>query len=324
MRPITFGYFTQPRGEASQATEPSPSHRLMLRDGQESERLGYDAVWVPDHFYMARPTKLETFPEAWTLLTAIGVTTERVRLGNMVIAAGFRHPAMLAKMAGALQELVGGRLILGLGAGNQAHEHNAFDLGFERRIGRFKEYLPILTRLMAGETVSVEGRHYTLREASLRTPVPRVPIWIAAGGEQMLDLTARYADGWNAAGGAGFDPAAFKAKYDGFAAAARAAGREATDYEISHLSFLGVAADAASARETLESMAAEGRTEPETLLRSRAIGTPDQIADRMRQMVELGVDHFVCIVNLEPRPDRYWERVELLAREVLPRVRAAR
>jgi alkanesulfonate monooxygenase SsuD/methylene tetrahydromethanopterin reductase-like flavin-dependent oxidoreductase (luciferase family) len=324
MRQVTFGYFAQPRGEGDPAAEPHPSHRLMLRDAQAAERLGYDAVWVPDHFYMARPTRLETFPEAWTLLTAIGVTTERVRLGNMVIAAGFRHPAMLAKMAGALQELVGGRLILGLGAGNQTHEHNAFDLGFERRIGRFKEYLPILTRLMAGETVSVEGRHYTLREASLRTAVPEVPIWIAAGGEQMFDLTARYAQGWNAAGGAGFDAEAFKTKYDAFGAAARAVGRDVRDYEVSHLSFLGVAADDAEARTMLEAMAAENRADPQTFARSRAIGTPDQIAAKMTRMVELGVDHFVCIVNLEPNPEAYWQRVELLAREVLPRVRAAR
>src|SRR5207249_3499780 len=118
------------------------------------------AVWVPDHFYMERPTKIETFPDCWTLLTAIGVSTERVKLGTMVLAAGFRHPALLAKAAGALQELSDGRLILGIGAGNQVNEHNAFDLGFDRRIGRFKEYLPLMARLMDGETVDHEGRHY--------------------------------------------------------------------------------------------------------------------------------------------------------------------
>jgi alkanesulfonate monooxygenase SsuD/methylene tetrahydromethanopterin reductase-like flavin-dependent oxidoreductase (luciferase family) len=323
MRALTFGLFTQPRGQGDPAIEPHPSHRVMLRDAQEGERLGFDAVWVPDHFYMTRPTKIETFPEAWTLLTAIGVTTERVRIGNMVIAAGFRHPALLAKMAGALQELVGGRLILGLGAGNQVHEHTAFDLGFERRIGRFKEYLPILTRLMNGETVSVEGRHYTLREATLRTQVPEVPIWIASGGEQMFDLTARYAQGWNVAGGTGFDAAAFRTRYEAFGAAARAVGKTVDDYEVSHLSFLGIAPDAASARETLEYMAAENKVEPEAFARTRAIGTPDQIAEKMIAMRALGVEHFVCIVNLEPHPESYWERVELFAREVLPRVRAA-
>jgi alkanesulfonate monooxygenase SsuD/methylene tetrahydromethanopterin reductase-like flavin-dependent oxidoreductase (luciferase family) len=322
-RPLEFGYFTQPRGQGDPARDPHPSHKLMLRDAQEAERLGFDAVWVPDHFYMERPTKLETFPECWTLLSAIGATTQRVRLGTMVIAAGFRHPAVLAHMAGALQELTDGRLILGMGAGNQAHEHNAFDLGFDRRIGRFKEYISVMTRLLDGETVSQEGRHYTLREASLRTPLPKVPIWIASGGEQTLDLTARYAQGWNAAGGAGFDVPAFKAKYDQFAAAAKAIGRDVTDYEVSHLSFMGIGADAAEAREIAETVAAEQKTTPEALLKRQAIGTPDEVARRMREIAAVGADHFVCIVNLYPHPERFWDRVELLAREVLPRVRAS-
>ncbi len=83
-------------------------------------------------------------------------------------------------MAGAAQELAGGRLILGLGAGNQIREHTAFGLDFEHCIGGFKEYVPIVTRLLAGEAVTFDGHYYTLREASLRTVVPPVPVWLAA------------------------------------------------------------------------------------------------------------------------------------------------
>ena len=316
-----FGYFTQPRG-SDQPGAPSPSHKVMLADAQAAERLGFADVWVPDHFYMQRPSKMEVFPECWTLLTAIGATTERLRLGTMVMAAGFRHPALLAKMAGALQELSDGRLILGLGAGNQVHEHNAFDLGFERRIGRFKEYLQIITALWRGETVTFEGRHYTLREATLRTPVPTVPLMIAAGGEQMFDLTARYAAAWNVAGGTGFDVEAFKPRYQAMMAALERAGRDRSTLEVSHLSFLGVAADQAEAKETRELMAAERNVDPSVVDRQLGVGTPDQIAAKMRAMVEQGVDHFVCLTNLYPHPERYWQRVELLAKEVLPRVRA--
>src|SRR4051812_30352566 len=161
----------------------------MLEDGVHVERLGFDAVWLPDHFYFQQPAGLATFPEVWTLLTAIAVKTERITLGTNVIAATFRHPAMLAKMAAAVQDLSGGRLILGIGAGNQVHEHAAFGLDFEHPIGRFKEYLPILRRLLDGETVTHTGRYFTLREASLRTFVPPVPICVAAGGPQMFDLT---------------------------------------------------------------------------------------------------------------------------------------
>jgi alkanesulfonate monooxygenase SsuD/methylene tetrahydromethanopterin reductase-like flavin-dependent oxidoreductase (luciferase family) len=321
MAKVELGYFTQPRGQGDPATQPHPSHTLMLRDTQAAEKLGFDAVWVPDHFYMERPTKIETFPDCWTLLTAIGVTTERVKVGTMVIAAGFRHPALLAKSAAALQELTAGRLILGLGAGNQAHEHNAFGLGFERRIGRFKEYLAVMANLWQGEMVTREGRHYTLRGASLRTAVPEVPVMIAAGGEQMFELTARYAQSWNVAGGTGFDVEAFKARKRAMFEACRKVGRDPSTLGISHLSFLGVAADAAEAREILEATAAELKADPAVVERQRGIGTPDQIAAKMRAMVELGVDHFVCVTNLTPHPERYWERIELLAREVLPRVR---
>ena len=103
----------------------------MLRDAQYAEKLGFDAVWVPDHFYFERPAGIETFPDAWTLLTAIAMKTERVKLGTNVVAATFRHPSLMAKMAGALQDLSGGRLLLNMGAGNQIKEHAAFGFDFE-------------------------------------------------------------------------------------------------------------------------------------------------------------------------------------------------
>jgi alkanesulfonate monooxygenase SsuD/methylene tetrahydromethanopterin reductase-like flavin-dependent oxidoreductase (luciferase family) len=321
-RSIEFGYHTVPRSEGNPATDPHPSHTVMLRDCQQAEALGFDAIWVPDHFYFERPFGLETYPEAFTLLTAAAVTTERVKLGTNVVAAGFRHPALLAKMAGAIQELSGGRLILGMGAGNQVHEHTAFDLGFERRIGRFKEYMAILSALLNGETVTMEGRHYTLREATLRTVVPHVPIWIASGGEQMHALTAKYASGWNVAGGVGWDRDAFKARYEGFAAACRAAGKDPADMDIGLISFVCPVPDAAAAREALDALAAESKTTPEAIEKRVNVGTPDQVAAKMRGMAELGVNHFLCAVSPTPATGRYWDRVELLAKEVFPRVRA--
>ena len=225
MRPLAIGVQLIARSDGDPATTPFPSHRVMAEDGVRVERLGFDAVWLPDHFYFERPQGIETFPEVWTLLTAIAVKTERITLGTNVLAATFRHPAVVAKIAGAVQELCGGRFILGIGAGNQAHEHAAFGLDFAHRVGRFKEYLPIMTGLLNGETVTFEGRYFTLHEASLRTVVPPSPVWVAAGGPQMFALTARHASGWNMAGG-GTDPTLVKAKYDAFAAACRAAGRE--------------------------------------------------------------------------------------------------
>jgi alkanesulfonate monooxygenase SsuD/methylene tetrahydromethanopterin reductase-like flavin-dependent oxidoreductase (luciferase family) len=292
----------------------------MLEDGVRVERLGFDAVWLPDHFYFERDRQVETYPEVWTLLTALALKTEHVRLGTNVLAAGFRHPALLAKMAGAAQELAGGRLILGLGAGNQIREHTAFGLDFEHRIGRFKEYVPIVTRLLAGETVTFDGRYYTLREASLRTVVPPVPVWLAAGGPQMVELTVRYASGWNLAGG-GTDRALIQQRYDAFAAACRAAGRRVTDFDVCKMTFMAVAPDSAAARRMLDELATRSKSSPEALAARTVVGTPDVIVEQVRALTEIGVNHHVFNVAESAQWPKYWEAIELLSREVVPRLR---
>lgn len=293
----------------------------MVEDGLRVERFGFESVWLPDHFYFLEASGLETYPEVWTLLTAIAVKTEHVRLGTNVLAATFRHPALMAKMAGAVQELSGGRFVLGLGAGNQAYEHAAFGLDFEHRIGRMKEYLPILSALLNGESVTFEGRYYQLREASLRTVVPHVPVWVASGGRQMFELTARYASGWNMAGG-GANPGTIREKYGGFAAACRAVGRDITDFDVCKMSFVGVAPDGAGTKAMLDELATRRNTTPASLTERMMVGTPDHIADRLCTLTDIGINHHIFAVAESEQWPNYWDAVELLAREVVPRVRA--
>jgi alkanesulfonate monooxygenase SsuD/methylene tetrahydromethanopterin reductase-like flavin-dependent oxidoreductase (luciferase family) len=321
MPSLGFGVHLISRGAGDPASTPFPSHNVMLEDGVRVEQLGYDAVWLPDHYYFERPSGIETFPEALTLLTAIAVKTERVKLGTNVLAATFRHPALMAKMAGAIQELSGGRFLLGLGAGNQAHEHAAFGLDFEHRIGRIKEYLPIMMRLLNGETVTFEGRYFTLREASLRTIVPPVPLWLASGGPQMFELTIRYASGWNMAGG-GVSLAALKAKYDGFAAACQAAGRNVKDFDVGKMTFMAVAPDAAGAKAMTDELATKSNLTPEALSARMLVATPDKIAAHLRALTEIGVNHHIFSVSPSDQWPNYWDAIDLLAREVIPRVRA--
>lgn len=320
MPALGFGVHLISRGAGDPATTPFPSHRVMVADGVRVEQLGFDAVWLPDHYYVERAWGVEPFPEVWTLLTAIAVKTERIVLGTNVLAATFRHPALTAKMAGAVQELAGGRLVLGIGAGNQAHEHAAFGLDFAHRIGRFKEYLPIMVDLLNGRTVTVDGRYFSLHEASLRTVIPPVPVWVAAGGPQMFALAARYASGWNMAGG-GTDPAAIKEKYDQFAAACRAAGRNVNEIDVGKMTFAAVAADAAGARAMVDELATKGRVTPAALAARTVVGTPDEIAAHLRILTDIGITHHIfAIAESEQWPD-YWEAVELVRREVVPRVR---
>jgi alkanesulfonate monooxygenase SsuD/methylene tetrahydromethanopterin reductase-like flavin-dependent oxidoreductase (luciferase family) len=320
MKPVTFGFHTPSRAPADPTTEPNPSHKQMLADAVKAEQLGFDAIWIPDHYYFQRAWGLETFPEAWTLMTAIAMKTERVKVGTNVIAAGFRHPALLAKMAGALQELSDGRLILGIGAGNQIHEHTAFDVGFERRVGRFKEYLAIMTALMNGETLTMEGRHYTLREAALRTFVPKMDIWVAAGGDQMLDLVAKYATGWNPAGVSG-NIAAFTEKYATLGQKCKAAGRDVADLDVGMMFFMVVEGSEAEAKKTAEALAEESNTSVEALMQRTVVGTPDVIAARVKPFVDAGLNHVIFSPSVTPNPGRVHEQLEMLAKEVFPLLR---
>ncbi|MGE3913883.1 MAG: LLM class flavin-dependent oxidoreductase, partial [Chloroflexota bacterium] len=238
-----------------------------------------------------------------------------------VLAATFRPPSLLAKMAGALQELSDGRVIVGIGAGNQIKEHTAFGLDFEHRIGRFKEYLPIMTGLLKGETVTFEGRYFTVKEASLRTVVPETPVWIASGGPQMFDLTVKYASGWNMAGG-GTDPALVKEKYDAFSAACAKAGRSAKEFDVCKMSFVGVAPDAASAKAMAEELSTTNNLAPDALAARMIVDTPDGLAAKLRAFTEIGVNHHIFSVAESSQFPNYWDAFELITKEVMPRVRA--
>lgn len=296
---------------------------MMLDYAQRAERAGFDSVWVPDHFFFeTRPGVLDPYPEAWTLMTAIGVTTERIQIASMVLAAGFRHPAMLAKMAGALQELTGGRLLLGVGAGNQLAEHTAFGLGFDHRVRRFSEYLQILKPLLANERVTLHGKHYDLTDASLLMPHPRVPLMIAALGERMVGLAARYADAWNGGGSATPDGEPFRSRLKTLQAACTAIGRDPAEIEISYTINVIVLPTEAATREVVDKLATTPPFHSAEEVRARlAIGTPDEVHARLAQIPGWGVSHLIC--SLGAQPFTLWSDagMDLFVSDVLPRLR---
>jgi probable F420-dependent oxidoreductase len=172
-----------------------------------AEEGGLDSLWVYDHLIFRLPDQPEDgIHEAWTLLTAVAAVTERVELGTIVLGTGFRPPALLAKMAATLDEVSGGRLILGLGTGWHEPEYAAFGYPFDHRVGRFEEALAIIGPMLCGERVTFHGRWHDVENAVLIPPPPRparlpgrMPILIAAKGERALRLVARHADAWNAA-----------------------------------------------------------------------------------------------------------------------------
>jgi alkanesulfonate monooxygenase SsuD/methylene tetrahydromethanopterin reductase-like flavin-dependent oxidoreductase (luciferase family) len=168
---------------------------------QHAEAAGLDSVWVFDHFYHRPPAgPVEGQHEGWTTMVAAAAMTERVEVGSLVLCSSFRHPGLLAKMAQTLDEVSGGRLILGLGAGWHDPEYDAFGFPKDHRVDRFEDALRIVLPLLAGERVTVEGRHTSVHDAAL-VPAPsrHIPILVAASGPRMLRLTASYADAWNTA-----------------------------------------------------------------------------------------------------------------------------
>ncbi|TAK24283.1 MAG: LLM class flavin-dependent oxidoreductase [Chloroflexota bacterium] len=319
MTKIGFGI---PRKVGQPPNWTQNTHRDMLRLGQRAEQLGFDSIWVPDHFHFERPPgTLTPYPEAWTLMTALAVTTERVQVASMVLAAGFRHPALMAHMAGALQELCGGRLLLGLGAGNQAAEHAQFGFEFVRRVGALDEYLQILSVLLDGRAISLHGRHYKADEANLLYQYPRVPLLIAAGGDRMMGLTAIYADAVNLAG-AGTDEGGFRAKLEQLHAACRGQGRNPAEIEVTYSATVVVVPDAAQARQAIDVIAAKPpKITPDEVRYRYVVGTPDQVVAGLRRPLEWGARHLVLGLGAEPFTLWSEDSLELFAREVMPRLR---
>jgi probable F420-dependent oxidoreductase len=186
---------------ASDASGARPSWPAIRSFAQSAEAHGLDSVWMYDHFFH-KPSDgpIDGQLEAWTVVSAVAAATERVQIGTLVLCSSFRSPALVAKMAATADEVSGGRLILGLGAGWHDAEYDAFGFPKDRRVDRFEEALRIVVPLVHGESVTFDGRYHQARDAVLEpAPVRRIPVLVAAVRPRMLRLTARYADAWNTA-----------------------------------------------------------------------------------------------------------------------------
>ena len=175
----------------------------LLAFAQRAEALGFDSLWVPDHLLLRWQEQTHGIWECWSLLAALAAVTSRVELGPLVACTAFRSPALLAKMADTVDEISGGRLIVGLGAGWNGPEDLAFDAPSDHRVDRFEEALQIIVPLLRTGHVDFEGKYYQARDCELQPRGPRPsgpPIMIGAKGPRMLRLAATYADLWNAEG----------------------------------------------------------------------------------------------------------------------------
>jgi alkanesulfonate monooxygenase SsuD/methylene tetrahydromethanopterin reductase-like flavin-dependent oxidoreductase (luciferase family) len=247
----------------------TPRWPAIAEMARRAEAVGFDSIWLEDHLlfrHEGRPA--QGVWDGWTLLAAIAAVTSRVALGHLVSCMSFRSPALLAKMADTVDEVSGGRLILGLGAGWHEPEYLAFGFPFDHRVARFEEGLAIVHGLLREGRIDFAGRYHQARDCELRPRGPRrqgPPILIGSIGDRMLALAARHADLWNAYFShtknrpEGVPP--LRAKVD---AACRAAGRDP---------------------------ASLGRTVAVLVDMAPLTGCPDELADGLRAYAREGVSH---------------------------------
>lgn len=252
-----------------------------------AEAAGLDSIWVFDHLLFRFEGETTGLYECWTILAAIAEATHRVELGTLVMCTGYRNAALLAKMAATLDQVSGGRLILGIGAGWHDPEYEAFGYPTDYKVSRFEESLAVIAGLIREGRADLDGRFVKAKDAVLRPPArPDLPILIAGKRPRMLELTARHADAWNLAWFGLPDERLARVRAE-LTEACERVGRDPATLAITvGITVRYPAATAAGAA------AADAPTSP------ALTGTPDEVAAGLVAHAEAGADHVIAV--LEP------------------------
>jgi F420-dependent oxidoreductase-like protein len=302
--------FTEPQQGADYAT--------LRRVALATEELGFDAFFRSDHYLkMGSVSGLPGPTDAWATLAGLAVETSRIRLGTLMTAATFRLPGPLAIAVAQVDQMSGGRVELGIGAGWYEGEHSAYGIPFPplgERFDRLEEQLEIITGLWetpAGSTFSFAGKHYQLTDSpALPKPSqqPRPPVLVGGGGPRRTPaLAARFADEFNAAFTSAQESAAL---FDRVREACSAAGRTASSmtYSVAHVVCCGK--DDASFRRRAEAI---GR-DPQELREIGLTGTPAEVVDKIGAFASAGATTvYLQVLDLSDL-----EHLELIAAEVAP------
>lgn len=259
----------------------TPSFEDLVVMCETARDVGFEVIWFADHFTMGDGDDMTGSWEAWTMMAALTARVPGVQVGPMVSCTGFRNPGVIAKMAEAIDEIGGGRFIVGLGAGWNETEYKQFGFPFDYRASRFEDAIRIVHPLLRDGRADHDGRFFRADGAvnAPRGPRPTgAPLLIGSNGKRVLKTVARYADAWNS------DWQSDPEKTAGLIAAVDAACEEA-GRDPSTMVKTGMA------RFAMEDGAA-GEMDAVS-------GDADAMAQRLVEMRGLGLRHFVC--GLEPR-----------------------
>ena len=315
-RPITFGAFV-PQGWKTELVSIEGAEAKWAKAvevAEAAEALGYDSLWVYDHFHNVPVPAHETVFECWTTLAALSQRTSRVRLGQMVGCASYRNPGLLAKIASNIDVISGGRLDWGIGAGWYEHEYRAYGYDFpaaKDRIAMLRETVEIVRSMWTEPDTTYAGKHFTLNGAQcdpkpLQDPHP--PILIGGGGEQLtLRVVARLADRANFGG----NPDEFAHKCEVLERHCDAVGRDYDEIEKTWSPEIHV-------RETEAEVRAIGGStfgEPfDSWQAGNLVGTPQQVVDKIGAYREMGVSSIIAWNRDYPSTDT----LTLVGEQVIP------
>ncbi len=320
MRNVIFGVF-MPQGwkmELSGIDGAAAQWNKAVEIAVRAEELGFDSIWVYDHFHnVPRPAHESVF-ECWTTMAAISQCTSRIRLGQMVGCNGYRQPSVLAKITSTIDVISGGRLDWGIGAGWYENEYTGYGFDFPKpkdRIGMLNECVEIVRSMWTQPETTYDGKYYQLSRANcdpkpLQSPHP--PIWIGGGGEQLtLRVVAKYADYSNFGG----QPDEWARKREILKGHCAVVGRDQDTIGKTW-------SPEAFIRSTEAEIIAAGSRNlwGESFDSWRAgnlVGTPEQVCEKIQQYIDLGCTGFIPWCS--DYPDT--ETLELLGSQVVPNFR---
>ncbi len=281
------------RMDLADIPDPVEAYEAMTRVAQEAEVLGFDSIWLFDHFHTIPVPSQEVTFECWVSTAALARDTKTIRIGQMVTCNGYRNPALLAKMASTVDVLSHGRLDFGIGAGWYEHEYKAY--GYEypdapERLRYLRDAVQVILAMWTQEEAVFEGKYHQVRGA-INQPkgvqTPHIPLLIGGGGEKVtLKLVAQYGDACNVGG----DISTITHKFAVIKEHCETLGR---DYESIHRtsSAFCVVGDTESA-----ALATLKPAERELLERQRPaaiVGNLDTVRQRLAQLEEAGVQELI-------------------------------
>ena len=267
----------------------------------------FDAAWIIDHLQSGDDDMLEGF----TTLSYMAALHPQLNFGHTVLCQSFRNPALLAKMGATLQYLSGGRFTLGIGAGWNEEEYNAYGYDFPPasvRVEQLDEALQIIKAMWTEEKATFTGKHYSILNAYCEPkPHPLPSIMVGAFKPKMLRLTAKYADSWNVSS---TRAESYRRMVEEFERACAEVGRDPLTVQRSW----GGGCICAPTQEEAEALAADLYSAEDDEENFDFVGTPEQLVEQMRPFIDLGVDYFILDCGGFPN----LTTLELLVNEVLP------